>query len=361
MAVLRSFAVWSRIGSQADRTTKHDGSGWVDLALLTDGMALTPGKSIEALDTEHRTPGVLKRAVLSRNADEQNMTAPLFPSMMGTFINGVLNRDASGDLTFFSLEHYREATLQGTPDIGDDFLGIIMNGLSLTVDRDTQGNFLQMDFPSFINSKTFIPNGACPAFVAPPLDVYLSTDVIIDFVGDNGAGSFGGDNPDIVGLTVTFGNNTELSGFASSSVTKLDRSWTRAVPDSPTATIEVTLAYNDDEYVKFGDGSGITFGSLRLIGAHPQPTFTATSVDVLTATSSGDQTVTFTDTLTDLVDGDVVFIRDTDNGKDSAHTVKDIVVGVSFDINTDLSAGGKSLHVALDGFGEFQRQAAAER
>ena len=315
MADLRDYEVFSRVGLQADRTTTATGSGggaWVDIAINKDGMQLNSNKVTTTIDTEHRFRGPAYTFFTQRNSESGTISTPLYPNMMGTLMNGVFALDGNGDLNYHTWEFYWDASLTG----GDDairYKGVIFDGVSFTIDRNTEGSVITADFTAYVNSKEVV-SATVPTFTRSALDPYVAADAVFDFVGDSTT-FLGGDNPDVLSVSVTYQNNTELKAFLSNSTAILNKTWTRQYVGEVSAQITVELLVSNDDYLKYDEGASTTVGAIRMAVRHPVTGATdTTTADIAAADSSATETYTTAGSAT-FSAGDIIYAYDADNNR----------------------------------------------
>ncbi|HGY90395.1 MAG TPA: hypothetical protein ENK43_04385 [Planctomycetes bacterium] len=312
MGAITEFGVWSRIGKQADRTTKA--ASFVDLALRKDGLTYSASKESEKLDSEHRFKGNQYRVFTQRNAEPGQLQTWIFPDSVGTFFDAVFT-DTNGLLGYFNVEHYWDATLNssaGSQDVGTDLQGIIFNGASFTIERGNTANSLELDLEFFQNAKVgFDSTVTKPAYTAPPLDPYVSTDVLIDFRGNNATDSYGGDNADVRSVGLQYTSNVELRNFRPSTTARYNKSWTNHFIQEPSLTVTVEIEVADDNYLRYDEGSALIEGSLRLAARHPSASMITTTTETITAGATGVDVITMADATGAEVGDVIVFIHPT--------------------------------------------------
>lgn len=339
---VRKHRVSSRFALQADRTTPAPGS-FIDVAVYVDGAQLSASKTSAAIETEHRTLGPLYVIATGRNAQPGSLSMPIFPNMVGLFFSGLFDRDTEGDLQYLTAEHYWDASLQGSADDGEQFAGVLLDGMTLEFNRSTDVSALTLDMSAFVNAKRAKADGTIPTFTPSALDPYNVGDVLLDFAADLTSDSFGGDNASVQRVSLTYANQTELRNFRSNVDVALNLAWTQHLAGIPTMTIEVDLALDTDATISIDDGADLVRGGLRVAAVHPQndaddgggQPITETAV---TAGANNVQTLLMADT-GNLADGDVCMIQDPATGNFVVVVLENVLADVSVDIDTTDATG----------------------
>ena len=297
-----------RVGAQADRTTIA--ASFIDLAIPADGDQLVGNVETEALDTEHGARGFLYTVKNAKNDAEQGFSTFAFPVAMGTLMNNLFQRDSNGDQGYLSVEAWWGDAIGSGQHKGSRRRGVVLNSLSFSVDKAGRSQSVQFDFQGWTNRRTNIPTGeATPSRTYSTLLPWASAGVLVDFVADLSAESFGGSNADVRRFTVNFSNQGEVEGFeANAIIPELDAAWTIHTPGEETVEIEVTVALNDEKYQELDQDIDLPDGGLRVMFTHPKAA-TTTSTGTITAGDQGTQTLTVVDASSFEV-GDVVGVFD---------------------------------------------------
>lgn len=343
MATMKDYEVFTRIGTQSDRTTIA--SAFLEADISLGGLGLGTTKGIQEVETEHRYEGNKHRYASSRNLEAGNVQTPLYPNIAGTIMNGIVR--SSGQLTYHTIEQWWDTTLTGSA-VGRRFYGVIMDSLSFTLDRTGEGQAVVADISCYQNSNEELTSGLPASYSGSPEIPYVSTDALIDLVPNGDTSDFGADNADVLSLTFNFSNNTVVKNVRSSTTARLNLTWTTQTPRTPTLTVDATLEMTDSAYLSAHDASGITEGALRIAIKHPSASLSTTSTDTVAAGDNNTQTIDLVAS-TGAVVGDTVIMEDPDVGF-VVHEISGVdTVGTDITIETDTAGGELDAYVALDG------------
>lgn len=331
MADMRDYEVFSRIGVQADRTTTA--VAFVDVDINKDGMSLNSSKTLTPLATEHRFRGSKFRLFTKRNSEAGSLSTGLFPLSAGTFFDAVFHPVAN-NLKYHTWEFYWDASIGG--DTGERFEGVIMDGLSFTLDRDADDGVFNCEFSCFINAKANV-SSAVPTFVGSAIDPFLALDTFIDFRGDTASGAYGADNADLLSVQFAYQNTTELKAFRPSATTKLNKTWTKHFIGIPTCTVTVELIVSNDDYTKFDEGATPITGAIRMAGTHPNASLVTTSTENIATGDTGTFVMTVASG-TGAAVGDVIFVQHSGTLHFATFTLTAVVTNdLSFDRTAEKS------------------------
>ena len=330
--------VWCRVGGQADRTTVA--ASLIDIALPADGLGLTSADSIETLDTDHGTRGILYSQRNSRNDSPQPIRTFMFPVAMGTIMDNVFDRDANGDQGFLTWEMWWGTKIGASGKArGIRFYGCVHDSVSFTIDRTGPGQSIELDIQAFVNRKFNIPDSeSVPSTDFPTELPFNTTGAKIDFRFDNTVDTaWSKDDDSVRRLTFTYNNAGSVEQFEDNSATpSLDKAWTIHVPGEEALEVEVTVALDDDKYLALDQSATIPEGSCRIAFTHPS----ASSATVTTNLLAGDndtQTLLSADT-GNILAGDVTILEEA-GGNFAVLPVAAVVTDTSIDYDTDTGGG----------------------
>ena len=334
-----------RVGSQSDRTTVA--SSLTDIAVPADGDGMNADLSLETLDTDHGNEGVLYSSVGSRNGESKSFRSYLYPNVANLLLDNVVDRNASGDQGFLTIESWWGTKLGASKVKGQRRYGCIFDSFSFQIDRTGAGAPIEVDFGGWINRKQNIPTGeSVPTLDFSDVLPYSSTGVKIDFVPDAAGGAYGGHVTDVRRLSVTYSNQGAVEEFQDNdSNVELDKVWTIHTPGEASAQFEITMALNEEEYLQLDENEEPPKGKLRVVFTHPKA-FSVTSTSTVTSGELAAQTILVDDT-EGLVNGDVVTIEHPTTGF-VCLPIGGVVADTSFEVDTS-ALNGFDARVTLNG------------
>ena len=338
MADLPRHDAFTRIGvNSVDTARTGSPSTWYWLPVFEDGVQLNPSADVQDINTEHKDRGIRYRVFTRRNAEAGSINTPLFPANAGIMFDAAIST-TTGDITkFHTAESYWSTALAPSTNSGMQVNGMLFNGFTLAVDRNSPGP-IEFQLDCFLNEYKAIASGSNPTPSWPPLNPNDSRNVYIDL--DLEEAGFSGDNVDVRSVSLTYTNNIEVDVFSPSSTATLNGTWTKAYTGNPELNVEATLIVTDSTYPFLLDASTLRTAQLRIMGYNPDANGSSTTTDDESASAS---TVTF-----DFADAsgfavsDVVIFDDVDNGRQAVATITNIATDA---VTVD------ALDVRIDGSG----------
>ena len=316
MADLPRHLMYTRIGVNSTPTSRTGSpSSWYWLPVFEDGIQLNPDLEVQDVPTEHKTKGARYRVFTRRNANSGSISTPMFSQNAGLLMDATLST-TTGDLPkYHTLESYwgdaSDTGLSGS-NTGIQNVGVIFNGFSLSIDRQSPGP-LTLEMEAFHNQYKSLTSDATPSW--PPLNPYDTRNVYIDL--DMDETGFTGDNADIRSLSLSYTNNLELDVFAASSTASLNGTWTKVYAGIPELTVSTSLVVTDSTYPFYADALTLKKAQMRIMGYNPSASGSTTTSDNESAGASKVFTVGST---SGFATNDIVLIDDVANGRQSVGT-----------------------------------------
>ena len=340
MADLPRHDAFTRIGvNSVDTARTGSPSTWYWLPVFEDGVQLNPSADVQDINTEHKDRGIRYRVFTRRNAEAGSINTPLFPANAGIMFDAAINT-TTGDLTkYHTAESYWNTELSPSTNSGMQVNGMLFNGFTLAVDRNSPGP-IEFQLDCFLNEYKAIAEGSNPTPSWPPLNPNDSRNVFIDL--DLEESGFSGDNVDVRSVSLTYTNNIEVDVFSPSSTATLNGTWTKAYTGNPELNVEATLIVTDSTYPFLLDASTLRTAQLRIMGYNPDASGSTTTTASLTA-STGTVEMAVAGT-SGLEADDYLLLDDVVNGRQAVSKVDQVNTGTGIceleNLDVDIDGSG---------------------
>ena len=338
MADLPRHDAFTRIGVNSSDTARTGSpSTWYWVPVFEDGVQLNPSADVQDINTEHKDRGVRYRVFSRRNAEGGSINTPVFPANAGLLLDAAISTTTADLTKYHTAESYWSTSLSPSTNSGITVGGMLFNGFTLNVDRNSPGP-IELQLDCFLNEYKAIASGSNPTPSWPPLNPNDSRNVYIDL--DLNEDGFTGDNVDIRSLSLSYTNNIEVDVFSPNSTATLNGTWTKAYTGNPELTVDATLIVTDSTYPFLLDTSTLRTAQLRIMGYNPEASGSTTSTD---SESAGDDVEFTVASTTGFATNDYVILDDVDNSRQSVGKATVGVGTITIDtLDTDIDGSGST-------------------